>query len=102
MAARDGVGRRVAAQTVAVSFVPRPTWQCQKENDLVARLPPRENALMVHSRIFGGDALTNVALDEESLRPYVEFVFDELSGKSWPLKEEDFEIIARRPSRGIA
>ena len=73
----------------AVHFVPWSTWQGQKKKDIVTGLPPRERALMWYSRIFGGDALTNTELDEESLRPYVKLVFDEFSGKLWPLTEDD-------------
>ena len=72
-----------------VNFVPWPTWQDQKKRDIVTGLPPRERALMWYSRIFGGDVLTNTKLDEESLGPYVKLVFDEFSGKLWPLTEDD-------------
>ena len=43
---------------------------------------------MWHSRIFG-DVLTNTKIDEESLRPCVKLVIGELSGKLWPLTEDD-------------
>ena len=84
LAARESVG-----PGGAVHFAPWSTWHGQKEKDIVAGLPPRERALMWYSRIFGGDALTNTELDEESLRPYVEFVFDEFRGTLWPLREDD-------------
>ena len=76
-------------QSGAVRIVPWPTWRSQKEKDIVAGLPPRERALMSYSRIFAGGVLTNTELDEESLRPYVQLVFEEFSGKLWPLREDD-------------
>ena len=76
-------------QSGAAHIVPWSTWRGQKEKDIVAGLPPRERALMSYSRIFAGGALTNTELDEESLRPYVELVFNEFSGKLWPLREDD-------------
>ena len=72
----------------AVHFIPWSIWKGQKKKDIVAGLPPREKALMWHGRIFGGDALTNTELDEESLRPYVKLVFDEFRGKLWPSTED--------------
>ena len=76
-------------QSGAVHIVPWSIWRGQKEMDIVAGLQPRERALMSYSRIFAGGALTNTELDEESLRPYVELVFNEFSGKLWPLREDD-------------
>ena len=89
LAAReDWVISTRACRPLAARLVPWSIWKGQKEKDIVAGLPPREKALMWHSRIFGGDALTNTELDEGSLRPYVELVFDEFQGKLWPLTED--------------